>query len=87
MHFGMLVGKVQGTCITWGVDAPMGRGTFGQLKSIVKHRVLGHWVKQVSCTKNGWANLNNLYVVLSFCTRSCLLGVAMIAPMHPHLNL
>lgn len=35
---------VQGTCITCGVDAPMGRGTFrvyGRLKSIVKHGSLG----------------------------------------------
>jgi len=37
-------GWVQGTCIRWGVDAPMGRDTFGvsgQLKSIVKYRILG----------------------------------------------
>jgi len=35
--------SVQGTCITWGVDAIMGRDTFevsGRLERIVKHRIL-----------------------------------------------
>jgi len=44
MQFGMLSRWVQGTSITWDVDAPMhGKGTIGvsgQLKSIVKHRIL-----------------------------------------------
>ena len=45
----------QETCITWGVDAPRGRGTFGvsdRLKSIVKYRILGLG-KRVSCVKTG----------------------------------
>jgi len=37
MQFGMLSRIAPGTCITWDVDGPTGRGTFGvsgQLKSI-----------------------------------------------------
>jgi len=44
MQFGILSEVGPGTCITWDVDAPVERGIFGvsgQLKSIVKHRILG----------------------------------------------
>ena len=55
-----------------------------RLKSIVKHRICG-LEKNVSCTKNWWTNLNNLCIVWRvFCARSCLLGVAVIAPALTH---
>ena len=56
-------------------------GVSGQLKGIAKHRI---WVlsKTVSCAQNRWTNLNNLHITLRlFCTRGCLLRVAMIAPV------
>jgi len=52
-------------CITWGVDAPAGRGTFEiscQLKSIVKRRILVVGLNGELC-KNGWIYLNGVYIV------------------------
>jgi len=73
MQFGMLSHGV--------VDSPSGRCTFGvsrRLKSLVKHRILEAVLK---CAKNGWIDLNDvndLYVMMCFYTRSCLLGVPII---------
>jgi len=47
--------------ITWVVGTPTGRSTFG-LKSIVKDGILETGQKD-ELYKNGWTNLNDLYVV------------------------
>jgi len=55
--------------IIWGVDASMGRGTFGVsscLQNLVKHSILWGWVKGWAVHKNGRigrTDLNNLYIV------------------------
>ena len=58
------------------------RGTFKGVwstKSIVKHLGLG---KRVSCAKNGWTDVNDLYSVrrMTCFTQGVAFGVAMIAP-------
>jgi len=50
----------------------------GQLKSIAKHRTLGI-LKRVSCAKRGGPTLTIKSCTRSFCAKSCLLEIAMIA--------
>jgi len=38
-------------------------GVSGQLKNIVKHWILGGWIKVWAAQRNGWADLNDLYLV------------------------
>jgi len=64
MEFGMLSPVDLGNVLHGALDAPTERSTFGvygQLKSIVKHRI---WVfgKRVRYAKNGLTNLNDLYI-------------------------
>jgi len=54
-------------------------GVSGQLKSILKHRILGVR-KRVSCAESGLTSLNDLYFVGVFLHKELLFGVAMIAP-------
>jgi len=61
MQFGMLTWVGQGTCITWECRCHHGKGHFwgvSQLKSIVKHRILG---KRVSCAKAGWILICDMF--------------------------
>jgi len=51
----------------------------GRLKSIVRHRIWGLG-KMASCAKDGWTDLNDLYIIWRFCARNCLLEVAIITP-------
>ena len=79
---GCSVGWVQETCITWDVDAPTERGTFGGVRpiekhcTIVKHGILGVGWNGRLC-KIGWIDLNDLCV---FLRKELAFGVAMSAP-------
>jgi len=67
MQFGILnwVGPVSRECITRRCRCPHAFGMSGQLKSILKHRILGVR-KRVSCAESGLTSLNDLYFVWVF---------------------
>jgi len=63
---------VKETCLIWDVDALTGRGTFGvfgRLKSNVTHDTWDF------VQKNGRADLNDLYVVMTCFCAGWLVGV------------
>jgi len=83
MQCGMLEsGRSREHVLHCDVDAPTSRGTFKGVWQIVKYsnaQDLG-LCKRVSCAKKGGPTLMIYTLYDMFCTRSCLFGVAMIAP-------
>jgi len=67
-------------CIRRGCRCSYRKGpdTLGECQPVAKHRISGDWEK-VTCAKIGGPILTiySLRRMISFCTRRCLLGVAM----------